>query len=127
MSASANEALVRLVIDAIWNKGDLDVADELFGPDYVNHDCQIADLLVGPETVKLTVAFYRLAFPDLHITVEFLSASRDTVVVCWSASRGPPPGIDVAVTTNRRLLTGITSTRVAGGQIVETWTEWDRA
>jgi hypothetical protein len=126
MSASANEALVRSVIDEIWNKGDLDAADALFGPDYVNHDCQIADLLVGPETVKLTVAFYRLAVPDLHVSVQFLSASRDTVVVCWSASRGPP-GLGDAVTTYRHLLTGITSSRLAGGRIVETWTEWDRS
>jgi hypothetical protein len=35
MSASAKEAFVRLAIDAIWNWGDLDVADELFGADYM--------------------------------------------------------------------------------------------
>ena len=37
MSASANERLVRRAIEAIWNRGDLDVADELFAASYVNH------------------------------------------------------------------------------------------
>ena len=30
MSAADNEVLVRRAIEAIWNQGDLDVADELF-------------------------------------------------------------------------------------------------
>ena len=33
----ANQMLVRRAIDAIWNRGDLDVADALFAPDYINH------------------------------------------------------------------------------------------
>jgi hypothetical protein len=44
MSASANEALVRRAIEAIWNRGDLDVADELFATENLSHDGVIADL-----------------------------------------------------------------------------------
>jgi hypothetical protein len=123
MSASANEAVVRLAIDAIWNRGDLDVADDLFSPEYVNLDSQIGDLVAGPESIKLSAAFYRLAFPDLHVTVEWLSANVDTVVVRWSASRGPPAS-DGAGTALRRLLTGTTHSRFSGGRIVETRTDW---
>jgi hypothetical protein len=42
---------VRWAIEAIWNRGDLDVADELFAADYVNHYGLIADLVFGPEPV----------------------------------------------------------------------------
>jgi hypothetical protein len=123
MSASANEAVVRLAIDAIWNRGDLDVADELFSPDYVNVDSQIGDLVAGPESIKLSAALYRLAFPDLHVTVEWLAANVDTVVVHWRASRGPP-GPDGAITAQQWLLRGTTHSRLFGGRIVETRTDW---
>jgi hypothetical protein len=123
MSASANEAVVRLAIDAIWNQGDLDIADQLFSPEYVNLDSQIGDLILGPESVKLSAALYRLAFPNLHVTVNSLTANVDTVVVHWTASRGPP-GPDGVLAADRELLTGTTLSRLDGGRIVETRTNW---
>ena len=68
MSASANEAVMRTAIEAIWNRGDLDVADDVFAADYVNHDGLIADLVRGPEAIKISAALHRLAFPGLHVT-----------------------------------------------------------
>ena len=66
MSSSNNEALVRRAVESIWNRGDLDLADELFAPDYVNHHGLIADVVRGPEAIKVSAALYRLAFPDLR-------------------------------------------------------------
>jgi hypothetical protein len=128
MSASANEALVCRAIEAIWNRGDLDVADELFAADYVNHDGVIAALVLGPEAIKISAALHRLAFPDLHVTIEESSTHDDIVVLHWTARRrstDDPEGGVFAM--NRQLLTGITRTRLTGGKIVESWTEWDRA
>ncbi len=73
MPAKTNEVLIRRVIDAIWNRCELDVADELFASDYVNHDGLVPDVVRGPEAIKISVVLYRLAFPDLHIDVEELS------------------------------------------------------
>ena len=127
MSASVNEALVLRAIEAIWNGGDLSVADEVFAPGYVNHNGLITDLVSGPEAIKISAAFYRLAFPDLHISVETLTINEDTVVLSWTARRSssddPEEG---AVTANQQLLTGITRSRVADGKIMESWTEWNR-
>ena len=119
MGSSANAALVRRAIDAIWNRGDLDVADELFAPEYVNHDGMIVDLVFGPEGVKISAAFHRLAFPNLCVAVEVLSASEDAVVLSWTATNGP----DV---WSGQSLKGITRSRVVEGKIVESWTEWDQ-
>ena len=49
MPASPNETLVRRAVEAIWNRGDLDAADELFAPGFVNHNGLITDLVSGPE------------------------------------------------------------------------------
>ena len=124
MSASAHEALVRQAIEVIWNRGDLDAADELFAPGYVNHYGLIADLVLGPEAIKVSAALYRVAFPGLHVSVEEISTIEDTVVLRWTATADQVGSEAVASTP--KSLTGITRSRIAAGKIVESWTEWDR-
>jgi predicted ester cyclase len=127
MSAVTNEALVRRAIEAIWNRGDLDVADELFAAGYVHHDGLITDLVVGPEAVKISAAWHRLAFPDLCVTVEDCTAIEDTVLFHWTARRvsiGRIVGDTIA--SNRTSLTGTMCSRVSDGKIVESWAKWDR-
>ena len=127
MSASSNETLVRRAIEAIWNRGDLDVADELFAPGFVHHNGLITDLVFGPEAIKISAAFYRLAFPDLHVTVEALTIKEDTVLLCWAArSSSADEPEDGDFPASHKLLRGITRGRWADGKIMESWTEWDR-
>jgi len=128
MPSCVNEALVRRAVDAIWNRGDLDVADELFGPGYVNHHGLIADLVLGPEAVKISAALHRLAVPGLCVVVEELSSNEDTVVLRWAARSRPVAGTSgsPAVESCQKSRKGITRGRLAGGKIVESWTEWDR-
>src|SRR6266700_395262 len=76
-------SLIHRVIDEIWNAGDLDLADELFGAAYVNHGGLIPDLVPGPEGVKFSVALYRTAFPDLQLCADDLRPSGE-----WSACAG---------------------------------------
>lgn len=118
--------VVLRVIDAIWNRGDLDVADELFTADYVNHGGLIADVVDGPEAIKFSAAFFRLAFPALHVTVEELRTNDNTVVVRWTAATRSVDGTDGGPAAGSQPLSGITRSRFARGKIIESWTEWDR-
>jgi hypothetical protein len=120
-------ALVRRIIDEIWNAGDIDLADELFADTYVNHGGLIPDLVKGPEGIKFSVALYRAAFPDLHISVNRLSSIDGTVHLRWTAwSTFADQGSDTAGTVKvKHALAGATRSSVAGGQIVESWTSWD--
>jgi len=72
MAEQRHAALVRRAVEEIWNRGDLALADALFAPSYVNHGGLIPDLVHGPEAIKISVALYRTAFPDLHISVASL-------------------------------------------------------
>ena len=121
---SDHEGLVLRAVEAIWNRGDLDVADELFAADYVNHQGPIADLL-GPEAIKISAALYRIAFPRLVVSVEELSTFGDTVVLRWTA-RTVPHGVGRGDASPSKSLSGITRSRIAAEKIVESWTEWDR-
>src|ERR671931_626547 len=108
MSAEQNAALVRRAIEEIWNGGDLDLADVLFAPDYVNHDGLIPDLVCGPEAIKISVALYRTAFPDLQISMEELITDGETVVLYWTARRTPSGELTSSSTRQPGGLTGVT-------------------
>ena len=115
MAEAPNPALVRRAVEEIWNRGQLDLADVLFAADYINHAGLITNLVRGPEAIKISVAFYRTAFPNFQITIDALTANRDAVLLRWTV--GAMPGT----------LAGMIVSRVAGGQIVESWTHWDQA
>lgn len=114
-----NAALVQRVVDEIWNAGNLELADELFAPTYLNHGGLIPDLVQGPEGIKFSVAFYHAAFPGLHVEVNDLAVDKDAVILSWTA--GGQGSADAAAAT----LTGITRSIVVDGQILESWTSWD--
>ena len=63
MAEAHNVALVRRVVEEIWNRGQLDLADVLFATGYSNHAGLIPDFVRGPEAIKISGAFYRIAFP----------------------------------------------------------------
>ena len=126
MAEAHNAVLVRRAVEEIWNQGTLDMADVLFAADYINHAGLITNLVRGPEAIKFSVAFYRTAFPDLHITIDALTANRDAVLLRWTArSSAPPTGRADRATPGA--LAGIIVSRCAGGQIVESWAQWDQA
>jgi steroid delta-isomerase-like uncharacterized protein len=118
--------LSRRSFDEIWNNGNLDVADELFSRDYVNHDAASPEIPPGPEGVKQLAKMYRRAFPDLRFTIDEMLATGDKVVTRWTGEgthRGPLRGLPA---TGRRVrVGGISIHRMAGGRIVETWVSWD--
>jgi hypothetical protein len=125
MAEAQNAALVRRAVVEIWNRGKLDLADVLFAADYVNHAGLIPDFVRGPEAIKISVAFYRIAFPDLHITMDELTAKRDAVMLRWTA-RSSAPLAGSASNATQGMLRGIIVSRCAGGQIVESWAHWDQ-
>ena len=76
--------------------------------------------------IKISVAFYRTAFPNFHITIDELTANRDAVLLRWIA-RSSAPSAGSAANATPGTLTGMIVSRCAGGQIVESWTQWDQA
>lgn len=82
----ANKALVQRMFDEIWNKGNLDVVDEIIATNYVNP----SDNIRGPEEFKQFVAGLLTGFPDLHMTIEDQIAEGDKEVHRWTGTGNPP-------------------------------------
>jgi predicted SnoaL-like aldol condensation-catalyzing enzyme len=86
MSVEENKALARRVLEEMFNKGNLEVADELLAPDYVDHDPAMPEDVRGPEGFKEYVRAYRSAFSDIHIRIEEQIAEGDKVVTRWTGT-----------------------------------------
>ncbi len=81
-----NKALVRRFVEEVYNRGNLDVADELLAPDYVDHTVP-SGKYAGREGLKRSVAKQRAFSSDLHINIEAQLAEGDKVVT-WIIGSG---------------------------------------
>jgi predicted ester cyclase len=80
MPAADNAKLIYRLYEEVHNRGELSVCDELIAPDYISHTefAGRADP-PGPEALKSIVWLLRASFPDLHNTIEDLTADGDKV------------------------------------------------
>jgi len=125
MSAEENKVIVRCVFEKVWNKGNLEVVDEVFATNYVFHGPANSGVR-GPEGYKQHVTIYRTAFPDVQFTVEDMLTEGDKVAIHWTA-RGTHQGylMGIAPTLKRGVVTGFSIVHIADGKIVEEWSNWD--
>jgi len=83
--AQTNKEILQRVAEEIWNQGNLELADELFVPSFVNHDPNpgaVADL----DGYKRWVLKWRAAFPDFRVEVHDLVAEGDKVAARLTAT-----------------------------------------
>ncbi len=126
MATEENKAISRRILDELWNKGNLDIIDELFASDYVNHNAP-PGLTPDREGFRQFVTMYRSAFPDVQMTIVDQIAEGDKVADRFIA-QGPHTGelMGIPPTGKRSTVTGIIIGRYAGGKTVEVWSEFDQ-
>jgi predicted ester cyclase len=117
-----NKRLVRRALEEIYANGDLELADELIAPDFVDHEPAHPDQPTGPESVRQTVRHLHGAFGDLRFEVQDEIAEGDKVVQLvimggrhtGSLMGREPTGKEFAVRHTYIW-------RIAGDRIVEHW------
>ena len=122
-----NKTIARRVCEEVFSaQGDLEVADELFAPNFVGHDPASPEDIRGPDGVKEFASMFRNAFPDVQLSVEEQVAEGDMVVTRWIAS-GTHQGelMGIAPTGNRVTVAGTSVERIVNGKIEETWDNYD--
>jgi steroid delta-isomerase-like uncharacterized protein len=126
MSIEQNKALIRQMVEELFNRGNMSRADELFAPNFVEHEELPPGIPQGREGVKQLTAMMRNAFPDFKATIEDMIAEGDKVVIRmnWSGTQKgefmgvPPTGKSVSFEV-------LDIIRVAGGKFVEHWGQMD--
>jgi predicted ester cyclase len=126
MSTEENKAIVRRYHEELFNKGNLEVADEIFDPNYLNTALEQLGLPRGPEGFKQYAAMIRTAFPDFNLTIEDQVAEGDREVHRIIA-RGTHKGdlMDIPPTNKHVEISAIAIDHISGGKVMETWVEVD--
>lgn len=75
-----NKKTIRSVFDTFVNQGDFSIVEKIYSPDMVDHQ-PLPGAPEGLEGVEYTIAGLREGFPDLHVTIEDMSAHGDHVVI----------------------------------------------
>lgn len=126
MSTEENKTLIRRFYEEVWNKGNVDVALQVFADDYMRHDLRPSNALPGGEGQRKIALDFRAAFPDLKYTLELMIAEGDMVVARWTMEgtntgtwNGVPP------TGKHVKFSGVNIFRIVNGKVVEIWNHRD--
>jgi steroid delta-isomerase-like uncharacterized protein len=119
-----NLELVERFVAEVINGGNMRLLSALVAPEQVTHD-PTGDLY-GPEGLRIDIAGYRAAFPDLEMTTDDLVADGDRIARRFTI-RGTHRGAFMGVPPSGRQVEvgGIAIHRVAQGRLVETWLSYD--
>jgi len=125
--AEENKAIFRRYVEEVPNRGNLEVADEIFDR-YLAHQSDGSTLERVPEDVKRFTEEYRSAFPDWRISIDEQIAEGDKVVNRVTL-RGTHQRQfrDMAPTGKEVEVKAVTIFRFSPeGKVVETWDYFDQ-
>jgi predicted ester cyclase len=86
-----NTDRVDRVIEEAFNRGELDVIDDVMASDYVCYEPSVSEEILGPEGFKEYVQMHRTAFPDLTLSLEDRVVEGDKIADRFT-SRGTHEG-----------------------------------
>jgi steroid delta-isomerase-like uncharacterized protein len=121
VSLVEDKAVVRRLIEEVYNEGNLDVVDELVAPDVFNHPA-VPEHQHGIDGFKHVIKWVRDFSSDVHYDIDDIIAEGDKVAVRMTHSgthtgsvRGIPP------TGKRFSVDYVHWFRLAEGKVAELW------
>ena len=123
---SDDAATFRRVPEEVFNAGNLDLIDELFADDYVEHAAP-PPFPPTREAVGMFVSALRAAFPDIRL--EVLRQWQDgDMHIGWIRSHGTMTGefMEMAASNTSATWEEIHIARFANGKIAEHWAVIDQ-
>jgi steroid delta-isomerase-like uncharacterized protein len=126
MGVEENKALVQRFYEEVWDRGNVEFANEVFHDDYVRHDLRSSQAMPGPAGQAKIAADFRRSFPDAHWRVDLLLAEDDLVAARWTATgTHTGPWGSVEPTGKHASFAGVNIFRFANGKVAELWNHRD--
>ena len=117
--SEANKAVVRRIVEEIWNGKKHDRIDEFYAADFVNVDPSSPEVK-NLEQFKQWVAEMNAGFPDEKVTIEELVAEGDKVAKQFSVkSTHTGEFMGIPPTNKKTNMSGITIYRIVDGKVKE--------
>lgn len=125
MPAEENKASIRRYVEEAWNKGNVDIMDELMAAHYARHMAISAPPLTR-DGQKQRILGFRRAFPDLRLTIEDMVAEGEKVSFRLTL-RGTHQGEFMRVSpTGKQIVVGaVDVARFEDGKVIEQWGQTD--
>ena len=126
MSTEVNKKIIKRFYEELWNKRQLDSADEIFAENCVTHQLRSGEpdegMPRGPGEMRQHVSQWIAAFPDLRFEVDRMVAEGDLVMTC-SLMRGTHRGVWAGIrpTGSKVEIRMCVTHRIADGRIAEDW------
>lgn len=126
MPTDQPDSIIRRMIDTAFNQGNYPVLEELLASDSISH-IPAWGMPSNRLGLKQLIAGFRLAFPDLHCTVEDEIYEGNKIAAHWTM-RGTHLGLFFGNQPTGRpvMVQGIIFARVENEQIAENWTLIDQ-
>ena len=122
-----NKAVVRRYMQELITGGNLDVADEIFHPNFINSRGSSMWSNV-PDSVKQALAKYHISFPDLRREIIDMVAEGDKVTL-YSVVTGTHEAVGASpfVGTGEHVtMSGVSTYLLQDGRIIdEPWANWN--
>jgi len=111
--------LIERFNDAVWNQGNLDVIDEVIGPEFIWHSAP-PGIPPTRDGLRMMIAGFRAAFSDAVSKVDEQIAEGDGVAWRWTFE-GTHTGelMGIPGTGTRVTFAGVSIDRFGGGRSVE--------
>ena len=107
---------------AMWNDHDINIADEVYAPEIVRHDCAIPEAILGLENVKNYLKNLFTAFPDINLTVDEMIIAGNKAVQRWTTTgTNTGPMNDMPPTGKTVTFSGVSVGHFANGKLIEIW------
>ena len=116
------KALLYRITEEIWNKGRLELIDELIAEDLIDNVSMPGVEGSGRERYRASVVQIRTAFPDYHESVDLAVAEGD-IVVSFASNTGTQTGELYGMPPSGRQIDvrAIGALRIKEGRAVERW------
>jgi predicted ester cyclase len=120
-----HKRITRRVLEELFDKGNLDAADELIHPDFVNHEAP-PDNPQGPEGLKETLSWLRGLWGPMRAEIEDEICEGDKVVArVMMHGRHVGEFLGQAPTGKEFAVEHIHIWRLADGKLIEHWSVRD--
>jgi steroid delta-isomerase-like uncharacterized protein len=125
MGVKENKALTHRLVEEALNEGNLDIADELFADDFVDHQGGLA-ATGGREDAKQFIRALRMSFPEVRFEIEHLAAEGDLVMLHLVARATHKGQFREIPATGRQVeWAGMGVLRIKDGKVAERWNVTD--
>lgn len=117
-----NKELVHRMNDEVWNKGNLELLDELFSQDVVRHFLPNGSDTKGLDQLRNHIASHRMAFPDWAEEIKLIVAEGDLVATHFTSTGTNVGSFLGNQPTGKQIhINEMSIYRIADGKIVEQW------